>query len=133
MGVGYRGQFIFVVPDKSLVAVFTGDLEGMRFYAPNNLLVNFVFPAVQADTALTANPSRHKALGAVVEQAAQGPVEGYFWETAREGVLYDGRFVRAAAPRAGPSHGLRGQAPHRATMAQFYSATWPSFAPPLTL
>ena len=98
MGVGYGGQFIFVVPDKNLVAVFTGDLKGMAFYTPSNLLIKFVLPALQADTALTANPSRHNALGAVAEQAAQGPVEGYFWETAREGVLRDGRFVRHAAP-----------------------------------
>ena len=98
VGVGYRGQFIFVVPDKNLVAVFTGDLEGMTFNAPSNLLIKFVLPAVQADTALTANPSRNRALGAVVEQAAQGPAEGYFWKTEREGVLRDGRFVRAAAP-----------------------------------
>ena len=30
-------------------------------------------------------------------------------------------------PRAGPSRGLRGQAPHRAKVVHFYAATWPVF------
>ncbi len=98
MGVGYRGQFIFVVPDKNLVAVFTSDLPGMSFYIPSNLLVEFILPALRSDAALAANPARHKALGAAVEQAARGPSEGYFWDTASDGVLRDGRFVRTSAP-----------------------------------
>ncbi len=36
------------------------------------------------------------------------------------------------ASRAGPSRGLRGQAPHRTKVAHFCSATWPGFTPPLT-
>ena len=38
-----------------------------------------------------------------------------------------------SAPRAGPSRGLRGQAPHPAKAAHFYGATWPVFTPPLTI
>ena len=33
----------------------------------------------------------------------------------------------------GPSHGLRGQAHHRAKVVHFYAATWPVFTPPLTV
>ncbi len=36
------------------------------------------------------------------------------------------------AARAGPSRGLRGQAPHRAKVVHFCAATWPVFTPPLT-
>ena len=35
-------------------------------------------------------------------------------------------------PRAGPSHGLRGQAPHRDKLAHFCAAPWPLFPRPLT-
>ena len=98
MGVGYRGQFIFVVPDRNLVAVFTSDLAGMSFYVPRNLLVGYVLPAVLSDAALPANPSRHAVLGEAVRRAAQGPADGYFWESAQEGVLREGRFVRTSAP-----------------------------------
>ena len=41
--------------------------------------------------------------------------------------------LRLIAPRAGPSRGLRGQAPHPAKPAHFYAATWPVFTPPLTV
>ncbi len=41
-------------------------------------------------------------------------------------------YDRPSEPRAGPSRGLRGQAPHRAKVVHFYAATWPVFTPPLT-
>jgi len=42
-------------------------------------------------------------------------------------------YDRPSEPRAGPSRGLRGHAPHRAKVVHFYAPTWPVFTPPLTV
>ena len=39
---------------------------------------------------------------------------------------------RQSGPRAGPSRGLRGQAPRPAKPAHIYAGPWPVFTPPLT-
>jgi CubicO group peptidase (beta-lactamase class C family) len=38
MAVGYLGQYIFVLPKKNMVVVFTGDLTGGDFFVPKRLL-----------------------------------------------------------------------------------------------
>jgi CubicO group peptidase (beta-lactamase class C family) len=43
---GYRGQFIYVFPDKDMVVVFTGHNE-LNFYNPGRLLTEFILPAVK--------------------------------------------------------------------------------------
>ena len=98
MGVGARGQFIFVVPKKNLVAVFTSDLPGLSFYVPHNLLRKYVLPAAESDSALAADASRYAVLEAAVDEAAREPAAGYFWGSAEDGVVRDGVFARSAAP-----------------------------------
>jgi hypothetical protein len=98
MGVGARGQYIFVVPAKDLVAVFTADLAGLSFYVPHNLLLKHVLPAASSDGALPADPSQQQALAAAVEEAGQEPKGGIFWDSPEQGVVRDGSFVRSAAP-----------------------------------
>jgi hypothetical protein len=98
MGVGARGQYIFVAPAKNLVAVFTADLPGLGLYVPHNLLLKHVLPAASSDSALPADPSRYEALVAAVEGAGKEPEEGVFWESVEEGVVRQGSFVRSAAP-----------------------------------
>jgi CubicO group peptidase (beta-lactamase class C family) len=44
MAVGYKGQFIFVVPEKNIVVVFTSDLPDSNFPIPRGLpVVNLEF------------------------------------------------------------------------------------------
>jgi len=45
MALGYQGQFIFVVPEMDLVAVFTSYLDDATFFAPELLLRDFIIPA----------------------------------------------------------------------------------------
>ena len=56
MALGYAGQFIYVVPEKDLVVVFTSDLDDSDFFVPESLLKTYVIPAVRSATPLPANP-----------------------------------------------------------------------------
>jgi CubicO group peptidase (beta-lactamase class C family) len=56
MALGYAGQFIFVVPARDMVVVFTSELEERDFYVPQRLLNEFIIPAAESSTALPANP-----------------------------------------------------------------------------
>jgi CubicO group peptidase (beta-lactamase class C family) len=69
MALGYAGQFIFIVPEKDMVVVFTSSLKEYDFYVPQKLLNSFIIPAAESSTALPGNPegavlleSRIKAL-----------------------------------------------------------------------
>ncbi len=42
MALGYQGQFIFVVPDKNIVVVFTSELAEVDFFIPERLLNEFI-------------------------------------------------------------------------------------------
>jgi hypothetical protein len=59
--VGYKGQRIFVVPDKNLVAVFTADLIFRNGLLPNKLLENYIIPAAVSSGSLPANPIENKS------------------------------------------------------------------------
>ncbi|MBN1580383.1 MAG: serine hydrolase [Anaerolineae bacterium] len=56
LALGYRGQFIFVVPAKNLVVVFTSSLEDQDFGVPQGLLDNYIIPAAVAAKPLPENP-----------------------------------------------------------------------------
>lgn len=53
MALGYAGQFIFVVPQKGMVVVFTSDLPEDQFTVPLELLSQYIIPAA-ADTSPSA-------------------------------------------------------------------------------
>jgi CubicO group peptidase (beta-lactamase class C family) len=49
MALGYRGQFIFVLPDYDMVVVFLSDPDVGDFDAPEYLLTNYIIRAVESD------------------------------------------------------------------------------------
>ncbi len=49
MALGYRGQFIFVLPQYDMVAVFVSDAEVGDFEAPEYLLINYIIPAAASN------------------------------------------------------------------------------------
>lgn len=67
MALGYAGQFIFVVPEKDLVVVFTSRLEEQDFYTPQRLLEGYVIPGVQSSTPLPDNPNGTTRLKAQIQ------------------------------------------------------------------
>ena len=62
MAMGYGGQFIFVVPDKNIVAVFTSSLDIEEIFTPYGLLQSNIITAVKSDKPLPENPLQVKAL-----------------------------------------------------------------------
>lgn len=70
MALGYAGQFIFVVPEKEMVVVFTSDLSERDFYVPQELLNDFIIPATQSSEPLPANPEAVELLESRIEALA---------------------------------------------------------------
>ena len=55
LALGYRGQFIYVEPDKDLVVVFTSSLPDYDFTVPRMLLDDFILPAAISSKPLAEN------------------------------------------------------------------------------
>jgi len=66
--IGYNGQFIIVVPEKNIVAVFTSSLDLKDFFIPLGLLSSHIIPAVKSPTPLPENPNGEKALKSIIVQ-----------------------------------------------------------------
>jgi len=98
MAVGYKGQRIFVVPEKNMVAVFTGELTGREALTAKKLLDFFIIRAASATDAMPADMQAHTRLIALINAAAQAPPSGYTWFAEDEGRAQDGVFKRTATP-----------------------------------
>jgi CubicO group peptidase (beta-lactamase class C family) len=94
--VGYGGQFIFVVPKKNMVVVFTSTLESNDFYTPEDLLNKFVIPAAVSDTPLPEYSKQTARLNSLINKGAES--RPYVWKTKEEGVAIDSLFTRTAPP-----------------------------------
>ena len=68
---GYGGQYIFVMPEQDLVAVFFSDQLMQRMYTPQFAMKNFILPAIRSDKPLPPNPKAAKALDDAIKKLAQ--------------------------------------------------------------
>ena len=98
MAVGYKGQFIFVVPDKNMVAVFTSDLPGADFPIPKYLLTEYIIPAAASSEPLPNNPEEKARLDDIQVSIAKAPAQGFVWTSEKEGVANEGIFKRTTPP-----------------------------------
>ena len=96
VAVGYKGQFIFVVPEKNIVVVFTSDLERHNFYVPKRLLEKYILPAVVSAGPLPLHKEDKVRLDELVNSAAK-PI-GFTWTSEKEGIAENGVFKRTATP-----------------------------------
>ena len=96
VAIGYRGQFIYVLPRQNMVVVFTSSLEGADFFVPENLLNKYIVPAAISKTPLPENPEQIARLNSYVRESAVS--RPYVWKTEEEGLAVDGLFTRTAAP-----------------------------------
>ena len=60
--VGARGQRIFVLKDRNMVVVFTGNLKEIKTRIPEDILENYIIPAVQSDIPLSEDPGSWERL-----------------------------------------------------------------------
>jgi hypothetical protein len=94
MAAGLRGQRIFVVPDKNIVAVFTGS-DG-RGQVSKKLFDSYIIPAVSSSGALPSNTEEQARLDALVNRVARA--KAYTWASKNEGIAKDGVFKRTTSP-----------------------------------
>lgn len=64
--IGHQGQFIMVVPEKNLIAVFTSSLGRDDFYYPLGLWAAYIIPAVKSLSPLPENLSAERALKSLI-------------------------------------------------------------------
>ena len=96
--IGKYGQAIYVVPGKSLVAVFTSNIEGQDMYISGTLLQDYIIPAVASSASLPHDPVSKTRLDEVLADIAKAPTQGIVWLTENEGIAKSGIFKRAASP-----------------------------------
>ena len=60
--IGYKGQFITVMPKKNIIAVFTGRLSQKDMNIPLDLMVTYIIPAIKSPTPLPENTNGAEAL-----------------------------------------------------------------------
>jgi CubicO group peptidase (beta-lactamase class C family) len=70
---GYKGQRIFIVPDKDLVAVITARLTAIESTTSDYLLASYILPAVASDSKLPANIGGQTRLRELAKKAAMEP------------------------------------------------------------
>ncbi len=66
LALGSRGQFIYVIPEKEIVVVFTSSLEDNDFYVPQTLLNEFIIPAAVTSSTLPDNPEGVALLESII-------------------------------------------------------------------
>ena len=96
MAVGYKGQRIFVVPEKKLVAVFTGDLTGPDSLVSKNLLDSYIIPAASSPDSLPSSRAEQARLDTIINSVAKAI--GFTWTSEKEGKAEGGVFKRSASP-----------------------------------
>ena len=92
------GQAIYVVPDKNLVAVFTGNIVDHDMYVSGTLLKEYIIPAIASSEPLPPNPEDKARLDNFLASIAKPPTKGIIWLTENEGAARDGIFKRTASP-----------------------------------
>ena len=98
MAVGYLGQFIFVVPEKNMVVVFTSNLENYDFYIPKGLLDQYIIPAAVSSQPLVAHPKKKEHLDSLLANFAKAPAQGFIWTSEKKGVAKNGEFIHTPSP-----------------------------------
>jgi hypothetical protein len=66
------GQFIYVMPKEDLVVTFVSELDDRDFYTPQELLFEYIIPAVKSDKSLPENQDGVSRMNAL-DEALGGP------------------------------------------------------------
>lgn len=69
----FPGQWLIVIPEQKVVAVLSGSIPESESWNIRILLQSLVFPAIQSDTTLPANPEGAALLDEKVAELGQGP------------------------------------------------------------
>jgi len=69
----FPGQWLIVIPEQNVVAVLSGSIPESESWNIRILLQSLVFPAIQSDTTLPANPEGAALLDEKIAELGQGP------------------------------------------------------------
>jgi CubicO group peptidase (beta-lactamase class C family) len=72
-GRGYRGQYLFVVPEENIVAVIFSGLENKDFFAPETYLSKYILGAIRSDEAIAENPEGYNKLQEIIALHEKAP------------------------------------------------------------
>jgi CubicO group peptidase (beta-lactamase class C family) len=76
MARGWGGQYIVIVPDLDMVAVFTASIFGEDKFSPAlELLDEYIIPSASSDAPLPANPDAVEQLDRLIESLATPPTD----------------------------------------------------------
>jgi len=77
-GRGFSGQYLFVLPEHNLVIVFTSGLKPSDFFEPEELVDQFILPAIKDSKSVSENPVSlerfHKTLEDINKAPSPKPV-----------------------------------------------------------
>ena len=74
--LAHGGNYIFVVPEKDLVVVFTGGIfDYQDMFYPGELMEQYIIPAVKSDSVLGPNQAAEAALRQAAEAAGEPKAE----------------------------------------------------------
>jgi len=96
--VGYKGQGIYVAPEKNIVTVFTGDIVGGAALIVKNLFDSFILPAAISQKPLPFNPEENERLDVLIASISKDSTPGFIWTSEKEGLAKGGVFKRATLP-----------------------------------
>lgn len=72
--MGRGGQYIFVIPDLNMVAVFTSGLfKGSDFFYPGELMENYILPSVKSQSPLANNTAASEKFQKAVDAVQKAP------------------------------------------------------------
>jgi CubicO group peptidase (beta-lactamase class C family) len=72
-GRGFRGQYLFVVPEENIVVVFYSGLANKDYFAPETFLSTYILGAIQSDEAIADNPEGYSKLQELIAFNERAP------------------------------------------------------------
>jgi len=70
---GFAGQYLFVVPEYNLVAVFTSGLKPVDFYRPESLVDKYIIPSIKDSKSIPENKAAYEALQKTLAEISKAP------------------------------------------------------------
>lgn len=99
MAVGHLGQFIYVVPEKNMVVVFTShQTSDFDFFVSKGLMDEYIIPAAVSLKPLETKPKMKERLDALTKEVGKSPKQGYIWISKNEGQAQNGTLIRKTSP-----------------------------------
>ena len=98
MAVGFMGQFIYIIPDRNMVVVFTSHLpteEGKNFI-PKALLDEYILPSVISNSSLKEKKDENKELNSLISHAKKE--SPFIWLSPNKGITRKNVFIRTDSP-----------------------------------